>query len=164
MPALPTPAKNTICLWFNNDAEEAAHFYAKTFPNSSVGAIFRAPADYHSGKKGDVLTVNFTVLGIPCLGLNGGPTFTHNESFSFQVATNDQAETDRYWNAIVTSGGSESVCGWCKDKWGISWQITPVVLTKAIMDPDPGVAKRAFEAMLQMGKIDVAKVEAARKG
>lgn len=160
----PTHPKNTICLWFNNDAEEAAHFYAKTFPNSSVGHVFRAPADYHSGKKGDVLTVSFTVLGIPCIGLNGGPTFKHSEAFSFQVATEDQAETDRYWNAIVKNGGTESVCGWCKDKWGISWQITPIILSQSIIDPDPGIAKRAFEAMLQMGKIDVAKIEAARKG
>ncbi len=156
--------RNTICLWFNNDAEEAARFYAKTFPNSSVGRIFRAPADYHSGKKGDVLTVNFTVLGIPCLGLNGGPMFKHSEAFSFQVATEDQAETDRYWNAIVNNGGSESACGWCKDKWGISWQITPIILTQSILDPDPGIAKRAFEAMMTMGKIDVAQIEVARKG
>ncbi len=156
--------RNTICLWFDREAEAAARFYAQTFPNSSVGAIFRAPADYHSGKKGDVLTVNFTVLGIPCLGLNGGPQFRQSEAFSFQVATQDQAETDRYWNAIVTSGGSESVCGWCKDRWGVSWQITPVVLTRALIDPDPSVARRAFEAMMTMGKIDVAKIEAAVRG
>ncbi|MCW5768996.1 MAG: VOC family protein [Phycisphaeraceae bacterium] len=165
MPSRSAPhPKNTICLWFNNDAEEAARFYAKTFPNSSVGRILRAPADYPSGKKDDVLTVEFTVLGIPCLGLNGGPTFNHSEAFSFQIATEDQAETDRYWNAIVNNGGSESACGWCKDKWGISWQITPVILTQSILDPDPGIAKRAFEAMMTMGKIDIAKIEAARKG
>ena len=131
------PAKNTICLWYDRDAEEAARFYAKTFPDSSVSAVHRAPGDYPSGKKGDVLTVEFTVMGIPCLGLNGGPVFKHNEAFSFQVATADQAETDRYWNAIVGNGGQESACGWCKDKWGMSWQITPLVLTKAITDPDP---------------------------
>lgn len=156
--------KNTICLWFNDDAEEAARFYARTFPNSSVGNIFRAPADYPSGKRGDVLTVDFTVLGIPCLGLNGGPAFKHSEAFSFQIATETQEETDRYWNAIVNNGGSESACGWCKDKWGLSWQITPIALTKAITDPDPAVAKRAFEAMMTMGKIDIARIEAARKG
>ena len=130
-------AKNTICLWYDGDAEDAARFYAKTFPDSSVGAVHRAPGDFPSGKKGDVLTVEFTVMGIPCLGLNGGPAFKHNEAFSFQVATADQAETDRYWNAIVGNGGEESACGWCKDKWGLSWQITPVALTKAITDPDP---------------------------
>ena len=141
-------AKNTICLWYNGDAEDAARFYAKTFPDSSVGAVHRAPGDFPSGKKGDVLTVEFTVMGIPCLGLNGGPAFKHNEAFSFQVATADQAETDRYWNAIVGNGGQESACGWCKDKWGLSWQITPIVLTKAITDPDPAAAKRAFDAMM----------------
>ncbi|MBX3318153.1 MAG: VOC family protein [Phycisphaeraceae bacterium] len=160
--------KNRICLWFNNDAEEAARFYAKTFPNSSVGHIFRAPADYPSGKKGDVLTIEFTVLGIPCLGLNGGPQFKQTEAFSFQIATEDQAETDRYWNAIVSNGGSESACGWCKDKWGISWQITPTILTSSIVDANPAIAKRAFEAMMTMGKIDIAQIEAqieaARKG
>lgn len=154
--------RNTICLWFNGGAEEAARFYAETFPDSSVGKILRAPADFPSGKQGDVLTVQFTVLGIPCLGLNGGPAFTHSEAFSFQVATHDQAETDRYWNAIVGNGGEESACGWCRDKWGISWQITPVALTEAIADPDPAAAKRAFEAMMEMGKIDIATIEAAR--
>jgi 2-polyprenyl-6-hydroxyphenyl methylase/3-demethylubiquinone-9 3-methyltransferase len=158
------PAKNTICLWYNRDAEEAARFYAKTFPDSSVGAVHRAPADFPSGKKGDVLTVDFVVIGIPCLGLNGGPTFKHNEAFSFQIATDDQAETDRYWNAIVGNDGLESECGWCKDKWGVSWQITPRVLTKAFTNPDPAVAKRAFEAMMKMKKIDVAKIEAAVRG
>jgi 2-polyprenyl-6-hydroxyphenyl methylase/3-demethylubiquinone-9 3-methyltransferase len=158
------PPKNTICLWYDRDAESAARFYAKTFPNSSVGTIMRAPADFPSGKKGDVLTVYFTVLGIPCIGLNGGPAFKLNEAFSFQVATVDQAETDRYWNAIVGTGGEESACGWCKDKWGVSWQITPIVLTQAITDSDPAVAKRAFDAMMQMRKIDVATIEAARRG
>jgi 2-polyprenyl-6-hydroxyphenyl methylase/3-demethylubiquinone-9 3-methyltransferase len=158
------PPKNTICLWYDRDAEAAARFYAKTFPNSSVGTIMRAPADFPSGKKGDVLTVYFTVLGIPCIGLNGGPAFKPNEAFSFQVATVDQAETDRYWNAIVGNGGEESACGWCKDKWGVSWQITPIVLTQAITDSDPAVAKRAFDAMMQMRKIDVATIEAARRG
>lgn len=155
------PAKNTICLWYDKDAEEAARFYARTFPDSSVGAVHRAPGDYPSGKEGDVLTVDFIVLGIPCLGLNGGPEFKHNEAFSFQVATADQAETDRYWNAIVSNGGAESVCGWCKDKWGISWQITPIVLTKAFTGPDRAAARRAFAAMMTMKKIDVAAIEAA---
>jgi 2-polyprenyl-6-hydroxyphenyl methylase/3-demethylubiquinone-9 3-methyltransferase len=158
------PAKNTICLWYDRDAEEAARFYAKTFPDSSVDAVHRAPGDFPSGKKGDVLTVEFTVMGIPCLGLNGGPAFKHNEAFSFQVATADQAETDRYWNAIVGNGGQESACGWCKDKWGLSWQITPIALTRAIADPDPAAAKRAFDAMMQMRKIDIATIEAARRG
>jgi predicted 3-demethylubiquinone-9 3-methyltransferase (glyoxalase superfamily) len=158
------PAKNTVCLWYNDDAEEAAQFYAKTFPDSSVGAVQRAPGDFPSGKKGDVLVVPFTVMGIPCIGLNGGPEFEHNASFSFQVATADQAETDRYWNAIVNHGGEESACGWCKDQWGVSWQITPVALTQAITDPDPAAAQRAFDAMMQMKKIDIAKIEAARKG
>jgi predicted 3-demethylubiquinone-9 3-methyltransferase (glyoxalase superfamily) len=159
-----TPAKNTICLWYDRDAEDAARFYAQTFPDSSVDAVHRAPADFPSGKEGDVLTVEFTVLGIPCLGLNGGPAFAHTEAFSFQVATVDQAETDRYWNAIVGNGGQESDCGWCKDKWGLSWQITPIALIQAITDPDPAVAKRAFNAMMQMQKIDVAAIEAARRG
>jgi predicted 3-demethylubiquinone-9 3-methyltransferase (glyoxalase superfamily) len=158
------PAKNTICLWYDKDAEEAANFYAKTFPDSSVDAVHRAPGDYPSGKEGDVLTVEFTVMGIPCLGLNGGPGVKHNWSFSFQVATADQAETDRYWSAIVGNGGQESACGWCTDKWGLSWQITPIVLTQAITDPDRAAAKRAFEAMMTMGKIDVAAIEAARRG
>ena len=157
-------AKNTICLWYDREAEEAARFYAKTFPNSSVGAVHRAPGGYPSGKQGDVLTVEFTVLGIPCLGLNGGPEFKHNESFSFQVATEDQAETDRYWNAIVGNGGLESQCGWCKDKWGISWQITPVALTRAYTSSDRAAAKRAFDAMMTMQKIDIAAIDAAVRG
>ena len=161
---MSTPAKNTICLWFDGDAEEAARFYAETFPDSSVEAVHRAPGDFPSGKKGDVLTVEFTVMGIPCLGLNGGPAFQHNMAFSFQVATTDQAETDRYWNAIVGNGGQENECGWCKDKWGVSWQITPIALTKGYTDPDPGVAKRTFDTMMTMKKIDVAAIEAARRG
>ena len=156
-------AKNTICVWYDKDAEEAARFYAKTFPNSSVGKVYRAPSDYPSGKMGDVLMVDFTVAGIPCLGLNGGPMFKHSEAFSFAIATDDQAETDRYWNAIVGNGGQESACGWCKDKWGISWQITPRVLMAA-MAAGGAEAKRAFEAMMEMKKIDVAKIEAARRG
>ena len=155
--------KNTICLWYNNDAEEAARFYAATFPDSDVRTVHRAPADYPGGKAGGVLTVEFTVLGIPCLGLNGGPVFPHSEAFSFQVATDDQAETDRYWNAIVGNGGKESACGWCKDKWGLSWQITPRALTEA-MAAGGDEAKRAFAAMMTMGKIDVAAIEAARRG
>ncbi len=159
-----TTPRNTICLWFNGDAEDAAHFYASIFPDSAVNAVHRAPADYPSGKQGDVLTVEFTVLGIPCLGLNGGPAFRHSEAFSFQVATIDQAETDRYWNAIVSHGGEESACGWCRDRWGLSWQITPVALMHAIADPDAAAARRAFEAMMSMGKIDIAAIEAARRG
>jgi predicted 3-demethylubiquinone-9 3-methyltransferase (glyoxalase superfamily) len=159
-----TQAKNTICLWYDRDAEEAAQFYAKTFPDSFVSAVHLAPGDYPSGKKGNVLTVEFTVLGITCLGLNGGPTFKHSEAFSFQVATLDQAETDRYWNAIVSNGGEESECGWCRDKWGLSWQITPVVLIQAITNPDPAAAKRAFDAMMTMRKIDIATIEAALRG
>jgi len=155
------PAKNTICLWYDKDAEEAANFYAKTFPDSSVDAVRLAPGDYPSGKKGDVLTVEFTVMGIPCIGLNGGPVFKQSEAFSFQIATANQEETDRYWNAIVSNGGQESECGWCKDKWGLSWQITPTVLTQAIIDPDPALAKRAFDAMMTMRKIDIAAIEAA---
>ncbi len=155
--------KNMICLWYDGGAEEAAHFYAATFPDSSVGAVHRAPADFPSGKKGDVLTVEFTVLGIPCLGLNGGPAFRHSEAFSFQVATDDQAETDRYWEAIVGNGGQESACGWCKDRWGLSWQITPRVLTEALAKGGE-VARRAFEAMMTMRKIDVAAIEAAVRG
>jgi predicted 3-demethylubiquinone-9 3-methyltransferase (glyoxalase superfamily) len=158
------PAKNTICLWYDKDAEEAARFYAETFPDSSVDAVHLAPADYPSGKKGDVLTVEFTVLGIPCLALNGGPGVKHSWAFSFQVATADQAETDRYWSAIIGNGGQESACGWCTDKWGLSWQITPIALTKAITDPDSAVAQRAFAAMMTMKKIDVAAIEAARRG
>ena len=161
---MPTPAKNTICLWVDRDAEEAARFYASVFPDTKVTAVHRAPGDYPSGKQGDVLTVEFTVMGIPCIGLNGGPMFQQTEAFSFQVATVDQEETDRYWNAIVGNGGKESACGWCKDKWGVSWQITPIVLTQAISDPDPKAAKRAFDAMMEMGKIDIAKIEAAWKG
>jgi 2-polyprenyl-6-hydroxyphenyl methylase/3-demethylubiquinone-9 3-methyltransferase len=158
------PAKNTICIWYDGGAEEAAHFYARTFPDSSVDAVHHAPGDYPSGKQGDVLTVEFTVMGIRCLGLNGGPMFKHTEAFSLQVATYDQSETDRYWNAIVGNGGAESECGWCKDKWGLSWQITPVALTEAITDADPAAAKRAFNAMMQMRKIDIAAIEAARFG
>ncbi len=156
-------AKNTICLWYDKDAEPAARFYAATFPNSSVGAVHRAPTDYPSGKAGDVLTVQFTVVGVPCLGLNGGPTFRQSEAFSFQIATDDQEETDRYWNAIVGNGGQESACGWCKDKWGLSWQITPRALTEA-MAAGGEEAKRAFTAMMDMRKIDVAAIEAARRG
>jgi len=158
------PARNTVCLWYDHDAEDAARFYAKTFPDSSVGAVHLAPGDYPSGKKGEVLMVEFTVMGIPCLGLNGGPEFQHNEAFSFQVATADQAETDRYWKAIVGNGGQESQCGWCKDKWGVSWQITPVALIQGVTDPDRAAAKRVFEAMMPMQKIDVATIEAARRG
>ena len=161
---MPKPAKNTICLWYNGDAEDAARFYAQTFPDSAVKAVHRAPGDYPAGKQGDVLTVEFTVLGIPCLGLNGGPAFTHTEAFSFQVATADQAETDRYWDAIVGNGGQESACGWCKDKWGLSWQITPVALTEAFAGPDRDAAKRAFDAMMTMRKIDIAAIEAAVRG
>ncbi|NJD92252.1 MAG: VOC family protein [Geobacter sp.] len=159
-----TPAKNTVCLWYDGDAEEAARFYAATFPDSSVGAVHYAPADYPAGKKGDALTVEFTVLGIPCLGINGGPGGKHSWAFSFQVATADQAETDRYWNAIVNNGGEENPCGWCKDKWGLFWQITPLALTQAVSDPDPVAAKRAFEAMMTMKKIDIAAIAAARRG
>ncbi len=158
------PAKNTICLWYNHDALDAANFYAATFPDSAVTAVHRAPGDYPDGKEGGVLTVEFTVAGIPCLGLNGGPHFKHSEAFSFQIATEDQAETDRLWNAIVSNGGQESACGWCKDKWGLSWQITPRALIEAITDPDRAAAKRAFEAMMEMGKIDIAAIEAARRG
>ena len=156
-------AKNTICVWYNKDAEEAARFYAETFPDSSVGSIHRAPSDFPSGKAGDVIVVNFTVIGIPCIGLNGGPAFQHSEAFSFQISTEDQAETDRYWNAIVGNGGRESECGWCKDKWGVNWQITPRVLTEALA-AGGAEAKRAFAAMMAMGKIDVAAIEAARRG
>jgi predicted 3-demethylubiquinone-9 3-methyltransferase (glyoxalase superfamily) len=156
-------AKNTICVWYDKDAEAAARFYAETFPDSAVGAIWRAPGDYPSGKKGDVLVVEFKVAGVSCIGLNGGPAFKHSEAFSFVIATDDQAETDRYWNAIVGNGGQESACGWCKDKWGVSWQITPRVLTEA-MAAGGDEAKRAFEAMMTMKKIDVAAIEAARRG
>jgi 2-polyprenyl-6-hydroxyphenyl methylase/3-demethylubiquinone-9 3-methyltransferase len=158
------PAKNTICLWYDKDAEAAARFYAQTFPDSRVTAVHRAPSAFPGGNEGDVLTVEFTVLGVPCLGLNGGPAFKHTEAFSFQVATDNQEETDRYWNAIINNGGQPSDCGWCKDKWGLSWQITPVVLTQAFSSSDPAVAKRAFDAMMQMQKIDVATIEAAIRG
>ena len=161
---MTTPAKNTVCLWYDGGAEDAARFYANTFPDSSVSAVHYAPGDFPSGKKGDVLTVEFKVMGIPCIGLNGGPVFAHTEAFSFQVATTDQSETDRYWNAIVGNGGQASACGWCKDKWGLSWQITPIALTRAITNPDPAAAKRAFDAMMQMTKIDIATIEAALRG
>ena len=157
-------AKNTLCLWFDGAAVDAANFYAKTFPDSSVGAIHRAPGDYPAGQEGEVLTVEFTVAGIPCIGLNGGPMFKHSEAFSFQIATDDQAETDRLWDAIVGNGGEESQCGWCKDRWGLSWQITPRALTDAVADPDRAAAGRAFEAMMGMRKIDIAAIEAARAG
>ena len=157
-------AKTTICLWYERDAEEAARFYAKTFPDSSIGAVHRAPSDFPSGHEGDVLTVEFTVMGVPCIGINGGSAFRHSEAFSFQVATEDQAETDRYWNALVGNGGQESDCGWCKDKWGISWQITPTVLINAFAGSERAVAKRAFDAMMTMKKIDVAVIEAAVRG
>ncbi len=157
-------AKNTICLWYEKDAEEAANFYAETFPDSRVTAVHRAPGDYPSGKAGDVLTVEFTLMGVPCLGLNGGPGVEHSMAFSFQVATETQEETDRYWNAIIGNGGEESQCGWCTDKWGLSWQITPIALNEGVTDPDPAVAKRVFEAMMPMKKIDIAAIEAARLG
>ncbi|MDH0733055.1 VOC family protein [Pseudomonas sichuanensis] len=156
--------KNSICLWYDTDAEEAANFYARTFPDSRVIAVHKAPGDYPSGKQGDVITVEFTVMGIPCIGLNGGKAFSHSEAFSFQVATDSQEETDRYWNAIVGNGGQESVCGWCKDKWGLSWQISPRVLTQAVAGSDRAAAKRAWEAMMDMGKIDIAAIEKAIKG
>jgi predicted 3-demethylubiquinone-9 3-methyltransferase (glyoxalase superfamily) len=154
----------TLCLWYDGTAEEAATFYAATFPDSAVGAVHRAPGDFPGGKAGDALTVEFTVLGINCIGLNGGPIFSHSEAFSFQVATDSQEETDRYWNAITGNGGAESQCGWCKDKWGLSWQITPRVLTQGMADPDPAVRARVFAAMMTMGKIDHAAIEAARAG
>lgn len=157
-------AKNTICLWFDGTALDAATFYAATFPDSAVNAVHRAPGDFPGGHEGDVLTVDFTVLGIPCIGLNGGPVFPQTEAFSFQVATDDQAETDRYWDAIVGNGGRESDCGWCKDKWGLSWQITPRVLTEAFTGGDRAAAKRVFDAMMTMRRIDVAAIEAARRG
>jgi 2-polyprenyl-6-hydroxyphenyl methylase/3-demethylubiquinone-9 3-methyltransferase len=157
-------SKNTVCLWFNGTALDAATFYAATFPDSAVRAVHHAPGDFPSGKQGDVLTVDFTMAGIDCIGLNGGPAFKHSEAFSFQIATEDQAETDRLWNAIVGNGGEESACGWCRDKWGLSWQITPRVLTEAVTSTDPAVARRAFEAMMTMRRIDVAAIEAAVKG
>jgi predicted 3-demethylubiquinone-9 3-methyltransferase (glyoxalase superfamily) len=156
--------KNTVCLWFDRDAFDAAQFYADTIPDSSVGTVMRAPSDYPDGKEGDVLTVEFTVAGIPCVGLNGGPAFKQSEAFSFQIATDDQAETDRLWNAIVDNGGEESACGWCKDRWGVSWQITPRALTDAMADPDGAAAKRVFDAMMTMRKIDIAAIEQARTG
>ncbi len=156
--------RNTICLWYDGTALEAARFYASVFPDSQVRAVHHAPSDFPSGNEGDVLTVEFSVLGIPCLGLNGGPAFPQTEAFSFQVATADQDETDRYWNAIVGNGGGESACGWCKDRWGVNWQITPRVLTEAIASPDRALARRAFEAMMQMTRIDVAAIEAAVRG
>lgn len=165
MSATPAkPARNTVCLWFNGDALDAARFYARTFPDSSVDEVIHAPGDYPAGKAGDVITVRFTVMGIPCLGLNGGPEFTHSEAFSFQVLTDDQAETDRLWDAIIGNGGQASECGWCKDRWGLSWQVTPRVLMEAIADPDPAAARRAFEAMMTMSNIDIATIEAARRG
>jgi 2-polyprenyl-6-hydroxyphenyl methylase/3-demethylubiquinone-9 3-methyltransferase len=157
-------SKNTICLWYDGTALDAAQFYAETFADSAVGAVYRAPADYPAGKQGDVLTVEFSVMGIPCLGLNGGAAFRHSEAFSFQVATEDQDETDRLWSAIIGNGGQESACGWCKDKWGLSWQITPRALTDAITDSDRAAAGRAFKAMMHMRKIDIAVIEAARRG
>ncbi|MEN4918506.1 VOC family protein [Achromobacter spanius] len=157
-------SKNTICIWYDGAALDAATFYAKTFPDSAVGAVHRAPGDYPAGKQGDVLMVEFTVMGIPCLGLNGGPGVQHNEAFSFQVLTEDQAETDRLWNAIVGNGGEERECSWCRDKWGVSWQITPRALMEAVTDLDQAAAKRAFEAMMTMKKIDIAAILAARRG
>ena len=157
-------SKNTICLWYDSAALDAAKFYAETFPDSAVGAILHAPSDYPAGKQGDGLMVEFTVAGIPCLGLNGGPEFKQSEAFSFQIATDDQLETDRLWNAIISNGGQESQCGWCKDRWGLSWQITPRALTEGIADPDRAAAKRVFDAMMTMGKIDIAAIEAARRG
>lgn len=158
-----TQPKNTVCLWYENDAQGAAEFYAATFPDSKVRSVQRAPSDYPDGKEGDVLVVEFTVLGIPCVGINGGPTFKQSEAFSFQIATDDQEETDRYWNAIVGNGGQESQCGWCKDRWGVNWQITPRALTEAMAAGGPE-AKRAFEAMMTMKKIDIAAIETARRG
>ena len=156
--------KATVCLWYDHDAEEAARFYVRTFPASSLGAVLRAPADYPNGREGDVLLVEFRLLGVPCIGLNGGPMFKHSEAFSFQIATASQAETDLYWNAIVGNGGMEGQCGWCKDRWGLSWQITPAMLTDALGDPDPATRKRVFTAMMGMKKIDSAAIAAARRG
>ena len=156
--------KNTICLWFDGSAVDAATFYSETFPDSAVGKVFRAPSDCPENKQADVLTVEFTVVGIPCIGLNGGPLFKHSEAFSFQIATDDQVETDRLWNAVVGNGGQESECGWCKDRWGLSWQITPRALTTALSNPDQAAAKRAFDAMMTMKKIDIAAIEAAQLG
>src|SRR3989344_3844302 len=156
-------AKNTICLWFDKDAESAANFYAATFPDSKLTGVFRAPSDFPSGKAGDVLTVAFTVCGVPCIGLNGGPAFKQSEAFSFQIATDNQEETDRYWNAIVGNGGAESECGWCKDRWGISWQITPRTLIEALA-AGGAEAKRAFDAMMTKKKIGPAATAGARRG
>ena len=156
--------KVTVCLWYDREAEAAARFYAEIFPDSAVGAVQRAPADYPNGKRGDALVVEFTVLGIPCIGLNGGPRFKPSEAFSFQVSTADQAETDRYWGAIVGNGGEESACGWCKDRWGVSWQITPAALMEGLADPDPAARERVFEAMMTMRKIDIATIVAAHRG
>ena len=156
--------KNTICLWYDHDALGAAKFYAQTFPDSAVTGVHAAPGDYPDGKEGNVLTVEFTVAGIPCMGINGGPHFKQSEAFSFQILTDDQAETDRLWNAIVSNGGQESECGWCKDKWGVSWQITPRIVMEAFVDPDRAAAKRAFTAMMTMRKLDIAAIEAAWRG
>lgn len=153
-----------ICLWFESEAEDAARFYAETFPDTRLEAVHAAPGDFPGGHKGQVLTVEFTVLGIPCLGLNGGDAFTQSEAFSFQVYTETQADTDRYWNAIVGNGGTESACGWCKDRWGVSWQITPRVLVEGLSHPDPATRQRIFAAMMEMGKIDIAAIEAAKAG
>lgn len=157
-------SKNTVCLWFNGTAEEAARFYAATFPDSAMGAVHYAPSDFPAGKQGAPLTVEFTVAGIACIGLNGGPGFPHSQAFSFQISTEDQAETDRLWHAVIDNGGEANACGWCRDKWGLYWQITPRVLMEGVTDPDPAVAKRVFEAMMQMTKIDIATIEAARRG
>lgn len=155
--------KNTICLWYDKDAEAAASFYTQTFPDSKMGRVHHAPSDYPNGKRGDVLMVEFTVAGVACIGMNGGPNVKHNEAFSFLIATEDQQETNLYWNAIVNNGGQELACGWCKDKWGVHWQITPRVLMEA-MAAGGDEAKRAFEAMMPMTKIDVAAIEAAQRG
>ncbi len=154
--------RNTVCLWFDQDALEAAQFYARTFPDSTVGTVHRAPADYPAGRAGQVMTVEFSVAGVPCIGLNGGPAFPQTEAFSFQILTEDQAETDRLWHAVIADGGQPSACGWCKDRWGVSWQITPRALIEAITDPDPAAARRAFLAMMEMGRIDIDAIQRAR--